>query len=119
MIYHILASEEWERAFAAGLYRPDSLGSEGFIHAGYREQIPDVANILFAGEQGLVLLCIEPSRVKVPIREDLVEFPEGRKSLHPHFYGPLNLDAVVQALPFPPLPDGTFALPLEIYQPLD
>jgi uncharacterized protein (DUF952 family) len=114
MIYRILRDEEWEQARAAGVYRPDSLEEDGFIHAGYREQLLDVANILFAGETGLVVLCIEPSRVTAPIRKDLVEFPEGTHSLHPHFYGSLNLDAVVRVVPLPPNPDGTFNLPPEL-----
>ncbi|MBW4486448.1 MAG: DUF952 domain-containing protein [Trichocoleus desertorum ATA4-8-CV12] len=33
---------------------------------------------------------------------------------YPHIYGPLNLDAVTQVLPWPPQPDGTFALPSAI-----
>jgi uncharacterized protein (DUF952 family) len=114
MIYHILPGAEWEQAQAAGVYRPGSLQEEGFIHAAYKEQVLDVANILFAGETGLVLLCIEPSRVTTPIRHDLVEFPEGTESLHPHFYGPLNLGAVVRVMPFPPQSDGTFSLPANL-----
>jgi uncharacterized protein (DUF952 family) len=113
-IYHILTAKEWEQALAAGVYNPDSLQSDEFIHAGYREQVLDVANILFAGETGLVILSIEPSRVTVPVREDLVEFPEGTESLHPHLYGPLNLDAVVRVVAFPPRADGTFSLPAEL-----
>jgi uncharacterized protein (DUF952 family) len=114
LIYHIVGEEEWEEARRVGVYSPESLEEDGFIHAGYREQILDVANILFAGEEGLVVLCIEPSRVKVPIREDLVEFPEGVESLHPHFYEPLNVDAVVQVLALRPRPDGSFSLPAEL-----
>ena len=110
-IYHILRAVEWEQARQTGVYSPHSLQEDGFIHAGYREQLLDVADILFTGETGLVVLCIEPSRVTAPIREDPVEFPEGTHSLHPHFYGPLNLDAVVRAVPLPPNPDGTFTLP--------
>jgi uncharacterized protein (DUF952 family) len=114
MIYHIVPGEEWERARTTGVYRPESLEEDGFIHAGYREQLLDVANILFAGEEGLVVLCIEPSRVTAPIREDLVEFPEGVESRHPHFYGPLNLDAVVRVVALPPRSDGTFSMPAEL-----
>jgi uncharacterized protein (DUF952 family) len=61
-----------------------------------------------------VMLCIEPSRVTVPIREDLVQFPEGIESLHPHFYGPLNVDAVVRVVALPPNRDGSFSLPAEL-----
>jgi uncharacterized protein (DUF952 family) len=108
LIYHIVGEEEWEQAQRVGVYSPGSLEEDGFIHAGYKEQLLDVANILFAGEEGLVVLCIEPSRVTAPIREDLVE------SLHPHFYGPLNIDAVVQVVALPPRPDGSFSLPAEL-----
>jgi len=114
LIYHIVGEEEWEQAQRVGVYSPGSLEEDGFIHAGYKEQLLDVANILFAGEEGLVVLCIEPSRVTAPIREDLVEFPEGVESLHPHFYGPLNIDAVVQVVALPPRPDGSFSLPAEL-----
>jgi uncharacterized protein (DUF952 family) len=114
LIYHIVGEEEWEEARRVGAYRPESLDEDGFIHAAYKEQIHDVANLLFAGEEGLVVLCIEPSRVTAPIREDLVEFPEGVESLHPHFYGPLNVDAVVQVVALPPRPDGSFSLPGEL-----
>ncbi len=114
MIYHIVGEEEWEEAQRVGVYSPESLEEDGFIHAGYREQLLDVANILFNGEEGLVVLCIEPSRVTVPIREDLVEFPEGVESLHPHFYGRLNVDAVVRVVALPPRPDGSFSLPAEL-----
>ena len=114
MIYHIVGEEEWEKARRDGVYRPESLEEDGFIHAAYKEQILDVANILFAGEEGLVVLCIDPARVTAPIREDLVEFPEGVESLHPHFYGPLNVDAVVRVVALPPRPDGSFSLPAEL-----
>ena len=92
-IYHIMTKEAWGEAREAGVYRPDSLSAEGFIHAGFRTQILDVANILYRGEHGLVVLCIDPARVTAEIREDLVEFPQGHESRHPHFYGPLLIGA--------------------------
>jgi uncharacterized protein (DUF952 family) len=113
-IYHIVARQQWETARARGLYRPDSLASEGFIHAGYAGQVRDVANHLFRGERGLVLLYIEVQRVQAEVREDRVDFPPGRTALHPHVYGPLNTDAVIKVVDFPPNDDGTFTVPADV-----
>lgn len=113
-IYHIAARQEWEEARAAGFYRPVSLSSEGFIHASYVEQVLHVAGLLYAGKRGLVLLYIDPRLVQGEVREDSVEFPEGRTSLHPHIYGPLNTNAVIKIVDFPPNDDGTFTLPADV-----
>jgi uncharacterized protein (DUF952 family) len=113
-IYHITSREAWQAAQAAGRYEPGSLAEDGFIHAGYRAQLLDVANILYRGEPGLVVLCIDPGRAAPPLREDLVEFPEGRIEAHPHFYGPLNPDSVFQVVALPPEPDGSFRLPPDL-----
>jgi uncharacterized protein (DUF952 family) len=113
-IYHIVDRAEWEAARAAGLYRPDSLLTDGFIHAGYAGQVGDVADNLFRGERGLVLLYIDPQRVQAEVREDEVDFPPGHLSLHPHIYGPLNTDAVIGVVDFPPDDDGTFTVPADL-----
>lgn len=94
IILHITRREDWERAIQNGAYTADSLESEGFIHCSTPEQVPGVANTLFKGVQGLVILRIDPERVTPEIRW---EFSDGK--IYPHIYGPLNLDAVVQVLP--------------------
>ena len=112
LILHITSRRQWEAAQAAGVYRADTLDTEGFMHASHREQVVRVANALFRGQRGLVLLCIDPARVRPEIHEE----PGGPASQErfPHVYGPLNLDAVVDTLPFEPGPDGTFELPAQI-----
>jgi len=107
-IFHITPLQDWELARAAGSYQADTLRSEGFIHCSTREQILATANRFYHGQAGLVLLQIEPARLTAPVR---FENLEGGETLFPHIYGPLNLEAVTAALPFPPLPDGTFAFP--------
>src|SRR5690554_1150760 len=94
-ILHITHREDWERAIQNGAYTADSLESEGFIHCSTPEQVSGVANALFKGVQGLVILRIDPARVTSEIRWEL---SDGK--IYPHIYGPLNLDAVVQVLPF-------------------
>lgn len=107
LLLHITRWEQWEQARREGVYRADSLAAEGFIHCSKPRQALLPANALFRGQTDLVLLCIDADRVRPDIRYEGV--PGGEA--FPHLYGPLNLDAVVKVLPFPPQPDGTFTLP--------
>jgi uncharacterized protein (DUF952 family) len=68
-----------------------------------------VANARFAGAGDLVLLCVAPDRLRAPLRYEPGD--PGSDELFPHLYGPLAIDAVVDALAFAEGPDG-FALPL-------
>ena len=107
LLLHITSREQWDRARFAGVYRGDTLDTEGFIHCSTRDQVLGVANARFSGRNDLVLLCIDSSRVQAPVQYDSIE--SGAR--FPHIYGPLNADAVVKTLPFAPGPDGAFALP--------
>lgn len=106
-IFHITQRQQWEAAQQQGLYRCESLETEGFIHCSTLPQLVKVANLFFAGQTGLVLLCLDASRLQSDLRYDLVTENEA----FPHIYGPVNLAAIVQVLDFPPKPDGTFELP--------
>jgi uncharacterized protein (DUF952 family) len=110
VILHITKREEWERAKLAGVYRGDTLESEGFIHCSEPQQVIPVANTWFPGEKGLTLLCIDSQKVGAEIRYEGV----GGGERFPHIYGPLNLDAVFQVLDFEPAEDGKFVMPQEI-----
>lgn len=105
MLFHIIEQSAWHSAQAAGSYQPPSLKAEGFIHLSKEEQVEETANRFYQGRLGLVLLGIEPERLRASLRYDDVP----GHGTFPHIYGPLNLDAVVQVLPFEPSPDGTFS----------
>jgi uncharacterized protein (DUF952 family) len=108
VILHITSRADWESAQALGDYRLDSLATEGFIHCSTPDQVLGPANALYRGRGDLVLLVIDPARLAADlVYEDCYEAGQ----TFPHIYGPLNLNAVVRVVPFPPLPDGTFALP--------
>ncbi len=109
-IYHISSLAEWQQAQEAGVYRADSLASQGFIHCSTREQIPGVGARFYTGRQGLLLLRIDPARLAAPL---VYENLEGGQELFPHIYGPLELEAVEAVLPFPPRADGKFDFPAE------
>ena len=110
-ILHITKQEIWEKGITSGIYRGDTLDSEGFIHCSKPNQVIAVANFLFRGQTDLVLLSIDPEKV---IPEILYENVEGGDKMFPHIYGPLNLDAVTNVFEFEPRPDGTFVLPEEL-----
>lgn len=109
MIYHIISRQDWDRARAMRVYMGDTLANQGFIHCSGRHQIMRVANSVYKGKTGLLMLCIEEERVKSPIRHENLD---GGSDLFPHIYGPLNIDAVVKVLDMPPGVDGGFQPPV-------
>ena len=116
MIYHITSRTAWNEALQRGEYRADTLETEGFIHCSTEEQVVPVAEAFYKGQKDLYLLVIEPSRLSSELRW---ESPAGgvpppgvaEGELFPHFYGPINLDAVVQVFDLQSQPDGKFNFP--------
>jgi len=109
-ILHITKSEQWQKAKLEGVYRGDTLDSQGFIHCSTFQQVIRVANALYHEQRGLVLLCITSDRVQSEIKYESA----GSEELYPHIYGPLNIDAVEKVWDFEPTEDGKFVLPREI-----
>jgi uncharacterized protein (DUF952 family) len=116
MIYHLTSRQAWRDAQQRGEYRAESLESEGFIHCSTRTQILPVAEKFYQGQQGLLLLEIDPSLLASELRWEPPSggapppgVPEG--DLFPHIYGPINLNAVVKAYDLESHPDGSYKLP--------
>lgn len=114
-ILHLASNDSWLAAVKEGVYRTDSLSTEGFIHCSKPSQIVDVANSFYHGQHGLVLLVIDPGKLEAELKWEPPAEPEpahARASdLFPHIYGPLNLDAVVRVVTFEPDANGIFTLP--------
>jgi uncharacterized protein (DUF952 family) len=107
-IFHVAPKADWQKARQSGTYRPASLAQDGFLHASLAHQVLAVANSVFRGKKGLLLLEIDPSKLRAEVRhEDL------RRSgaPYPHIYGPINCNAVVATYPFEPDAKGTFSWP--------
>ena len=116
LILHITSKEAWFQAVQAGEYRGETLESEGFLHCSTLDQIVATALRHYRGSDDLILLCIDPSRIDAELR---YEFSAGGGGEFPHIYGGINLEAVRQAVTFPPSPDGGFNLPASVEQSLD
>ena len=58
-MYHILPRSDWAKAQASGIYEPESLTTEGFIHCSLSDQVIRVANAYYARQKDLLLLRID------------------------------------------------------------
>ena len=91
-IYHIVLPEVWA-AFDGDLYEAESLGSEGFIHCSFAEQLDGVLQRYYSGSESVVLLEIDSDK----LTSKLVNEPSTNNEIYPHIYGPINRDAIVSA----------------------
>ena len=112
MIVHICDRQDWDAVRENGVYAPDSLRESGFIHCSRPDQVISVANEFYSKQSGLVLLWIDPGKVRAEIRwEAAVGLPHGKQppaGVFPHIYGTLNPDAVISVSGFSPDGDGVF-----------
>ncbi len=75
-----------------------------------------VAKVFFRGQTGLLMLVIDPGKLKSQVRwepphstERVPAFMHG--SVFPHVYGPINVDAVARVEQLVPSDSGTFKMP--------
>jgi uncharacterized protein (DUF952 family) len=106
MIYHWCPHDDWDPR--ADSYEAASLKEEGFIHFSFRDQVERTATAIDRGKSEMVLLCVDNSGLDVVV-EDSYDIGEE----FPHVYGPIPRSAVIQVIPFPHEPDGSFRLPGE------
>ena len=107
MILHIVSSDDWDAAQAAGLYTPPSLASEGFIHLSTPEQVLRTAGRFYAGRSDLLVVWVDPTLLTPELRyEQPPPSDPGAAELFPHLYGPLELEAVIGVSPLVLGPEG-------------
>jgi uncharacterized protein (DUF952 family) len=117
MIYHITSQAEWDTAQSAGVYTAPSLEIEGFIHNSSRVQILKVANAFYRGNDDLVILCIDESKLKSKLIWEAPVHPNPDTDMEvkeaeqfAHIYGTLGLQAIIEVVPFPE-GENEFTLP--------
>ncbi len=89
-LFHLVARSSWQDAVARGEYRA-ALDRDGFIHLSTERQWPGARARFFAGVADLVLVVIDETRLRSPVRYERVDGDD-----FPHLYGPLDLDAVIE-----------------------
>ncbi len=113
MIVHIVKRGEWMDAVGRGSYAPASLRAEGFVHCSTVAQVMDTANRFYRGQEDLIVLCIDESRLRAKLKYEAPTMPHGEETseLFPHLYGELNVDAVVRVVELACAADGSFRMP--------
>ena len=116
-LLHVTTKDEWERGRETGHLRPASLDDVGFVHLCTPAQAVGVLDAFFRGREDLLLLVVDPARLGAELRwedpapPDPDREPEAHAGqLFPHLYGPLEVEAVREARPIHPGPDGRFTL---------
>jgi uncharacterized protein (DUF952 family) len=96
VVYKIVATEEWAKAEAAGVFAGASVDrADGFIHFSTAEQAPETASKWFAGRGDLTLAAIDAEALGKDLRWE----PSRGGALFPHLYAPLPMSAVLWARP--------------------
>jgi uncharacterized protein (DUF952 family) len=108
MIYHMCRAEEWAAAEASGSYAGSSQDrADGFIHFSTAAQIVESARRHRAGQDGLLLLAVDPARLG-----DRVRWEKSRGGdLFPHVYGAIDPAESAWVKPLPLGADGAHVFP--------
>jgi uncharacterized protein (DUF952 family) len=108
LIYHMCLHQEWEPALKSGTYPGSSQDrADGFIHFSTAEQLPASARRHRMGQEGLVLLAVDPQALGESLRWE----PSRRGALFPHLYGMLPAAAVRSVRDIPLDAQGVPLLP--------
>ena len=96
VVYKIVATEEWGKAEAAGVFKGASVDcADGFIHFSTAEQAPETAAKWFSGRGDLTLAAVDAEALGKDLRWE----PSRGGALFPHLYAALPMSAVVWSRP--------------------
>lgn len=102
--YHGTPRDHFDSLDPTEPYLPAAFDADGFIHCTDGEdRLLGILTAYYRSEPGdWVVLLIETDRVASLVRYDDPE------RVFPHFYGPLNRDAIVEVRPLKRYADGSF-----------
>ena len=117
-LLHLIGAAQWRVALDAGAVADASLVTQGFLHLSDAAQIALPAQRLFAGRQDLLVLVVDPTRLRDEVRREPGVPSDPASMRFPHLYGPLPVAAVTSVLPYRPGTDGVFTAPTAL-PPID
>jgi uncharacterized protein (DUF952 family) len=110
-LVHLVGRAEWDAAIVAGgPYRPPGADRDGFVHLSSPAQVLVPAERLLPGRDDLVVVVLDPRRLRGEVRWEEGVPPEPGM-LFPHLYGDVDLDAVMAVVPLRRGADGRYVAP--------
>jgi uncharacterized protein (DUF952 family) len=106
-IVKIMRADEWGSFEDDGEFTGGVHDTGDFIHFSTTEQLVRTANKWFEGEDGLMAVVVDATKLGSDLRWE----PNPAGELFPHLYGQFGQDAVVEAVALPRGNDGAFELP--------
>jgi uncharacterized protein (DUF952 family) len=107
-IYKICPATLWRQALAEGRFTGAPIDvQDGYLHFSTAAQVRETAARHFAGQDGLMLIAIDESKLGRDLRYEASRGGD----LFPHLYAPLLLSAVLWAEPLPLGPDNLHVFP--------
>ncbi|MGY1844261.1 DUF952 domain-containing protein [Modestobacter sp. SYSU DS0875] len=115
LLLHLIEPADWRAALNTGAVTPPSLADVGFVHLSTPEQVHLPAQRLCPDRDDVVLLVVDPARLRDPVRWEPGVPGDLAAMCFPHLFGPLPTSAVVAVVPWipgrpPQLPDPGDAL---------
>lgn len=111
LIYKICPAPLWREAERNGRFdgAPVDL-ADGYIHFSTAAQLAETAAKHFAGQDGLLLIAVDDSRLGPALRYE----PSRGGALFPHLYAALDPKAVRWIAPLPLGTDGIHTVPEDL-----
>ncbi len=112
LVYKIMSKADFAAAERGGRFAgsADDL-RDGFIHLSAAHQLEGTLAKHFAGQEGLVLLALDVSRLGPALKWEASR----RGALFPHLYAPLDLGAMLWMERLPLRADGRHELPEGVF----
>jgi uncharacterized protein (TIGR00299 family) protein len=107
MLLHVIEAADW--ATVEDDYRPDSLGTDGFIHLSPADRVVGVAQYNHPAAEDPRLLVIDRAAIEADLK-----YEEQSSGAFPHLYGPLSRSAVDEVVPFLRDDAGRYQLPSDL-----
>ena len=97
MILHCMKEKSWSKVKNKKSFGREDIKRYGFVHCSTVEYFWRVAPNFKNVDEPLVLICIDENKLKSEVR---YEDGDNCGRYYPHVYGEINMDSVVQVLPF-------------------